>query len=421
MMAAEGPFVAAIIARLVDPTFNLAAYGVAFAFALLVEAPVIMLMSASTALVDNATSFRRLRRFAFGLSALTTVALVGILTPPVYRFLALEIIALPEEVARLTYVSLWILLPWPGAIGYRRFYQGLLIRDGRTRLVALGTVGRLLTMGVAALLLYRWAGLPGAYVGAAALASGVAVEAILSRWMAGGSVRRLLDTPPPSESDPLSYPRILRFYYPLALTSVIGLAVQPMLTFFMGRAPSPVESLAVFPVVQALTFLFRSMGLAYQEVGIALMGRRFEHLPELRRFAVRLGFASATGLGLVALTPLSAVWYETVSGLAPDLARFAVLPTVILIPIPLLSALLSFQRGILVTAHVTRPITVATTIEVGLIAVGLPILSWGLGMVGVTAAVTAFLVGRLAAVGFLTPRCIRAVRREGEIPTREHL
>ena len=53
MMATEGPFLVAIIARLPDPTFNLAAYGVAFALAILIEAPVIMLMSAATSLVRD--------------------------------------------------------------------------------------------------------------------------------------------------------------------------------------------------------------------------------------------------------------------------------------------------------------------------------------------------------------------------------
>ena len=42
MMALEGPFLAATIARLPDPTVNLAAFGVAFAIAILIEAPVIM-------------------------------------------------------------------------------------------------------------------------------------------------------------------------------------------------------------------------------------------------------------------------------------------------------------------------------------------------------------------------------------------
>ena len=42
MMAVEGPYLAAIIARLGQPTTHLAAFGVAFAFAIIIEAPVIV-------------------------------------------------------------------------------------------------------------------------------------------------------------------------------------------------------------------------------------------------------------------------------------------------------------------------------------------------------------------------------------------
>jgi len=47
MIGVEAPFLAAIIARMANPEPNLAAHGVAFAIAILVEAPVIMIMSAS--------------------------------------------------------------------------------------------------------------------------------------------------------------------------------------------------------------------------------------------------------------------------------------------------------------------------------------------------------------------------------------
>lgn len=414
MMAAEGPFVAAVIARLADPTYNLAAYGVTFAVALLVEAPVIMLMSASTALVADATSFQRLRRFAYALSVGTTALMLLLLVPWIFQRVMQGLIGLPREITSLTHRALWILLPWPGAIGYRRFYQGLLIRDGRTRLVALGTLVRLVAMAGTALALFLWIAPPGVYVAATALSVGVCAEAVASRWMAASSVRRVLAK---SGSDPYAEPissaAIFRFYYPLALTSLIGLAVQPMLTFFMGRAPSPIESLAVFPVVSALAFVFRSVGLAYQEVAIALMGKQHEHRRELRRFAVALGVATALGLALVGSTPLAGFWFGTVSGLEADLVRFSILPTMILIPIPFLSAILSYLRGVLMTAHVTRPITLATTIEVVGIAVGFPFLGWGLGVVGVTAASAAFLVGRTAGVAYLVPQAVRTVRRHG--------
>ncbi len=412
MMALEGPFLAAVIGRMPDEVFNLAAFGVMLAFAFIVESPVVMLMTASTALVRDRDSFLRLRRFAYALNGLVTCSLLVVLIPGVFDFLARDLMALPSEVASLAYGALWILLPWPAAIGYRRFTQGLLIRDGRTRLVAAGTVVRLVSMSATALVLYTRFQIPGVFVAAAALSAGVTAEAVASAWMARGTVRRLLDEPAPETPKPkiLTTRAIITFYTPLALTSLIGFAVHPMLTFFMGRAPSPVESLAVFPVVNALGFLFRSVGLAFQEVTIALMGDRFEHLPELRTFGYGLGLVTMAGLALVALTPISGFWYSGVSGLSPELTRLAILPTLILVPIPFLSAILSLLRAILVVGHVTRPITLATTLEVATIAAVFPFLTTTFGMVGVTAAVTAFVAGRVVSVSFLIPQAIRVVR-----------
>lgn len=419
MMALEGPFLAAVIARLADPKFNLAAHGVAFAFAILVEAPVIMLMSASTALVEDAQTYRRLRNFTNALNVGATGLLLVVLVPGVFSFLMEGLIGLPPEVADLTYGALWILLPWPAAIGYRRFLHGLLIRSGRTRLVAIGTVTRLTGMSCTALLLFFLAELPGAWVGAAALSAGVVTEAIVARFMANATVREVKAKEGSPEVDPTEerspahegYLAIAAFYYPLALTSLIGLTVQPMLTFFMGRAPSPIESLAVFPVVHSLSFLFRALGLSFQEAAIALLGKRFEHYRELRRFAVGLGLVASGGFALVAFTPLADFWFMTVSGLTPDLTAFALTPTKIMAPLPALSVLLSFQRAIQVQGRRTHPITVATVIEVVTIAALFPLFGWGIGLVGVTAAAIAFLAGRTGGVLFLLGRVRRTLRQ----------
>ena len=412
MMASEGPFLAAIIARLGEPRFNLAAYGVAFAIAILIESPVIMLMSASTALVEDRAAYRKLRNFMYGLNALSTGLLVLVLVPPVYRLLTDTLLRLPEEVASLTYGALWILLPWPAAIGYRRFLHGLLIRSGRTRLVALGTLVRLGAMSATAVISYVFFNLPGAWVGAASLSIAVCLEAWVARLMTKNTIREIVAHEPPrrTEGEGLGYRGIAHFYYPLALTSMIGLTVQPMLTFFMGRAPSPIESLAVFPVVHGLSFLFRSFGLSYQEVALALLGKDHEHFPELAKFATGLAIATSLALGVVAFTPLSTVWFETVSGLSPDLAAFALTPVMILAPIPALSVFLSLERAVLMQARRTHPITVATAIEVAGIAVLFVIFGWGMDLVGVTAAFLAFLGGRLMGVLYLIRSSSEVVR-----------
>jgi hypothetical protein len=413
MIAVEGPFLAALIARLPDPVFNLAAHGVAFAFAILIEAPVIMLLSAATAMVEDGETLVKLRRFAFGLAIATTCVLLVVLIPSVHRFLMMDLVGLPEEVARLTYGALWLYLPWPGAIGYRRFYQGVLVREGKTRQVAYGTVLRLVAMSGAGLLAALLLDIPGAWVGAIALSAAVVAEAVVVRFMVADTLKtvmaRVRDT-----AKTVSYGEILEFYYPLALTSLIGLAVHPMLTFFMGRAASPVESLAVFPVVHALSFVFRAIGLSYQDAAIALLGDRHEHFPELKRFGQGLGLVTTALLAVVVFTPLADVWFITISGLTPELAAFALLPARIIVLLPGLSVLLSFQRGILVKGKRTKPITMATALEVGTVAVVFPAMAWGVGTVGATAAFTAFLVGRAASTGYLLPHSAKLLRSLAE-------
>ncbi|MBR9973945.1 MAG: hypothetical protein KFF77_00040 [Bacteroidetes bacterium] len=410
MMSIEGPFLAAVIARLADAKENLAAYGVAFSFALLVEAPIIMMMSASTALVSDRLSYRRLRNFTWMLNGGITAVMLVVIFPPVFSFLARDLIGLPPHVADLTHLATALLLPWPAAIGFRRFAQGLLIRGNQTRRVAYGTVIRLGTMTATALAVALWSDLPGAAVGALALSAGVTIEALASRVMAHGAIRRLLAAGDDPATETLGYAGILRFYYPLAMTSILALGVHPMITFFLGQSRLPLESLAVMPVVNSLVFLFRSFGLSYQEVAIARFGKRMEHFVPVRNFAVGLGAAATTGLALIVFTPLSGVWFSDLSGLSDTLAGIALLPAQIMVLIPATSVLLSFQRSVLVATRRTSPVTLGTALEVGFIIVTLAVAIGVFDAVGAVAAAIALVTGRLVANAWLTPPMLRAIR-----------
>lgn len=404
-MSMEGPFLAAIIARLPHPKFNLAAYGVAFSFALIIEAPVIMMMSASTALVTDRPSFIKLRNFTFILNGALTLLLLILLLPPVFYFITENLIGLPRNVAGLTHIAMIILLPWPGAIGYRRFYQGILIRNNLTRRVAYGTIIRISTVISVAFLLYNYSKVDGVVVGATALSCGVLMEGIASRLMANTVLKKVcaIHNSESSNENRLTYRYIVMFYYPLALTPVIALGVHPFLTFFMGQSRFALESLAVFPVVNSLVFIFRSFGLSFQEVAISLMGKRQEGYLPLRKFAIYLGGFATLCLGLIAFTPLADFWFSVVSGLSDELSHFAITPTKILIFIPPLSVLISFQRAILVHFRRTLPITIATVVEFSGIIFVMFLSTTIFDMIGVTAAALALVIGRAAANIYLVP------------------
>jgi len=403
MMSLEGPFIAAIIARLVDPKFNLAAYGVAFSFALIVEAPVIMMMTASTSLVKDYQSLQKLRQYTWMLNGVITIAMLILIIPKIFFFITIDLIGLPENVAKLTHVATIILLPWPGAIGFRRFYQGVLIRNHATRRVAFGTGIRLISMASTALGLFVFTKLPGVYIGTAALSAGVTVEAISTRIMVGKILGRIKAAPDirAEKEVPLTFKFINKFYYPLALTSMLTLGVHPLITFFIGKSHMALESLAVLPVVSSFVFLFRGIGLSFQEAAITMLGSNKANDRVIYKFATALGATLAAALIITAITPLAQLWFSKVSGLSVELTGLALTPLLIMGLFPASTVLISMQRAILVKAGKTSLITNATIIEVLTIISVLYIGIIHLSAIGVVAAASAFLSGRLAANTYL--------------------
>ena len=408
MMAFEQPILITFIARLNDAKYNLAAFGIAGSFAMIIESPIIMLMSASTAIVTGRNSYRKLKRFTDILNACITGLQIFILIPPVFNYIVIGLMEVPEDVARLAHIALIIFLPWAASIGYRRFYQGILIRNNLTRRVTYGTLVRLSVIVITGLLLY-FTGAKGAYLGAGAMSLAVLCEAIATRIMVSRTLKDLLNKED-HENDNLRLRSIAKFYYPLALTSILSLGVHPFVTFFLGRSYMAVESLAVLPVVTSLVFIFRSLGLSYQEVNIALIGKEKQNYTLLRNFAIYLGLLVTILISILAFTPLAEIWFIKVSGLSRELADLSYLPLKIMIILPVLTVLLNFQRSTLIINGTTRPISIATALELAGIIIVLLVCVVFLNLTGVVAASLAFVTGRIMSNLYMTPKHIAAVR-----------
>jgi O-antigen/teichoic acid export membrane protein len=412
MMALENTLLSAFIARLAEPKFNLAAYGVAFSIILVIEAPVLMIISAATALVKDRDSFLKMRRFTFVLIGLITLTLGLILIPSFFSYLTLRLIGLPTQVAELTYRACLILIPVPWAIGLRRFYQGLLIRHNQTRFVAFGTAIRLTSLILIGLCFYYYSLLEGAALGAIVLTIAVVLETISSRFMARPIIRGLLKEPPANAptKDPLTYRAIINFYLPLALTSLLALGVQPSITFFVGKSRMAIESLAVLPVINGLVFIFMSVGLSYHEASIALLGEDNHNFKALRNFALILGAVSMALLAAIGFTPLSYFWFRLVSGLSEHLTEFAITPVKILAVMPAIWIMLTFQRSVLVNSRHTGPITWATGVELALVLLTLFLVIRTLDFIGAVGAATALLVGRTGGTLCLLPSFLKILK-----------
>jgi hypothetical protein len=125
--------------------------------------------------------------------------------------------------------------------------------------------------------------------------------------------------------------------------------------------PAALASLAVWPVLGGFTFMSRSIGVAYNEVVVALLDEPLS-TQSLRRFTGLLTGFSTTLVLIIALTPLSTLWFQVLSGLETGLADMAVLGLMIAVPTAGLSVLQSWYQGLILHGGRTRGITEAVIV-----------------------------------------------------------
>lgn len=358
LMGIELPLISAVIARLENPEISLAAYGgIIFPLALIIESPIIMLLAASTALSKDWASFLKIRRFMMITSAILTFLHILIVLTPLYYVIVETLFGAPQEIIEPARIGLLIMLPWTWSIAYRRFHQGMLIRFGHSKSISTGTLIRL---GVDILVLaigYAIHDVSGVVVASSAVATSVLCEAIYVGIIARPVIDHELKPTPPI-SPALTWRAFFAFYIPLVMTSLLSLLVQPIGAAALSRMPDPIESLATWAVVSGLVFMFRSGGIAFNEVVVALLDE-FQAAAILWKFAGKLILITSGIWLLIMATPISSIWFQTISALPIHLAALAQIGIWITLPMPALAVLQSWYQGALLHSHKTRGITEA--------------------------------------------------------------
>lgn len=381
LMMLEGPTVQGAMGRLPDAKLNLAAWGLTISLSLLIESPIIMLLATAIALVRDNRSYRALRLFMLNLVVACTLLTALIAFTPLYGLVTEQIMRQPSDIARAARPALQIMLLWTAAIGWRRFYQGIMVHFGQTRMVSWGTLIRLTITVALAVGLASSHHLPGVQVGAFCLMAGVISEALATTLFAYPTVRRHLQYQPlptaqageSSVEVPLTQKRIWQFHAPLATTTLLTLLAQPMTAAALARLPEQLNTLAVWPAVYMLLLVLRGWGLALQEITVS-RGKDPSARPALKRFTWLVGLTTSGVTALIAFTPLLDLYLGQVLHLSPELFGYARLGMGIGVFMPLISSLSSWAGGLLVamgqTGHRYRGMALNLATHAALLALG---------------------------------------------------
>jgi hypothetical protein len=394
-MGAELPAVTAVAARLPDARIHLAAYsGIVFPLILIIESPIIMLLSAGAALGKDWASYRLIYRYMMTISAILTGLHALIAFTPLYYPVASGIFGAPPEIIEPGRIGLMIMLPWTWTIAYRRLHQGVLIRFGQSRTVGIGTAVRLATDAVVLSLGYALK-LPGIVVITLAVAASITAEAIYAGLVMrpllrpDGELRQAVPVEPP-----LSLRDFLAFYFPLVMTSFIWLLTPPLTSAALSRMPNALASLAAWSPLTGLVFMLRSLGNAYNEVVVTLLDEKGAS-PNLRRFIWVLSLTGTAVALLFVLTPLAAFWFGRLSALDAELADLAVMGLWLALPMPALTVLQSWFQGSLMHGRKTGGISESVVLYlIGSVALLGGGVAWG-GMTGLLVGAWAMLISTI--------------------------
>ena len=403
LMSTEGPILQAAIARLPDMQTQIAAFGIVMSLEITIESPVIMLLATTTALATSARNYATLRNFMIVTNIAVTAVAALVAFTPLYSIIVESIMGIPPPVASAARPGMKILTFWSAFIGWRRFYQGVLIRHGQTRWIGYGTLARLISSAGTAIALVLLAELSGVSIAAIALMIGVIVEASFVTVAAQKTVSAIFGRSDPGDS--VSFGYVAKYHTPLAATSLLTLLAQPVIGAGLARMPFPEENLAAWPIVWGILFISRSPAFALPEVVIALL--RSERLSQqVRGFCLRVGIGSSVALSGLVATPLLGLYLRYLAGLPDRLSHFVVPGVLLGILLPFLTSLHSWLRGLFMARRLTNVIYWGMALNL-MTTIGIVLAGVAVQATGVVTAVVALILPILVEIYFLRIRSRR--------------
>jgi progressive ankylosis protein len=396
-MALGDPLTTTTLAHLPDARNNIAAIGVAKAIAIFCESPIIMLLHASNALAPTQASRRALWKFALIASGGMSLLLALTTLPFIFEIVGEGWLGVSPSLSGTIRSTLSIVILWPFAIGWRRYFQGLLIHSGQSNAVALAGIVRLLVVG--GILAGGFAlKANGAVVAGMSLVWGVIAEAIavtfLARRLGATKLPEVLSTP----ELPQDLAGVWKFYAPLGGTMMLGWGARAALVGIVARANDGEIALAAWPAAWGLVIVVANSTRMVQQIII----RNRKLLPDrvLIIFAITVGLVCSLILLSVSGTPMSqdAIgWFvgndnELISRVRPVLLICAVMPLFI--------SLQNAIQGFLVSEGRTWGVNQAAWVG-AVVMLGTAYLSTKLGQNGAVAAALGMILGVIMEIGYL--------------------
>lgn len=385
------------LVRLAYPNISVAAIGIIKSVAILLESPVIMILHASTALSVNAESHRQLWRLTIVLSLCLTGIFAFLSWGPIYEWLLLDVFGANQQVMEAARFGFVLLLPWPGIIAFRRFFQGILIRAGHRSAVA--HAGMLRLMFTCMLL---WIGVKlqwnGVILVSISLSSAILVEsAFVISFVKFYKSARYVGKFQGQQGHiyPTTFGGVARYFLPLGSTSLLIWTGKAVLVGIIVRATDGYFGLSAWVIATGLVLPMANTTRMVQQLTISVRDTVSKEL--LFNFASVVGIICCLPLIILGFTPPGHYLLKLFLGGEFAAYKPSLLTIQILSLLPFAFALQTYYQGLLMRAAANWWINAATMLNVGVTFL-LTITLTYFGNPGAASAAVGTMIGQLVEV-----------------------
>lgn len=394
-MAIEAPTSMAVLGLRPDTTINNAAMLLLFAIAIFIESPVIDLLSTSTTLGTTKERWQSLSKFVWLMMAVVTVTHASVMFTPLYD-VVVNLMKADTVVADAARLPLQIMTPWSALVGWRRYLQGIMIKQGVTRPISVGTFVRILMIALVGFGLAFTTPLNGLVIVAIGLICSVGSEAMFIHFASRSVITNL-----PSDPDShMSIKQLSAFHFPLTASTMLMLTTPVIIAAALNRAPSPLIASAAWQVAGSVIWIFRSVTFALPEAVISLYdpgaGKKL-----LLRFCLTVGAVLSLTMIVFHFAGIDFLVFRHIYNAETEPATMAKIAIFACFAMPLANALMSYYRGALTAHHITwaRMIGIAVGLVSLLVALGIGIKLGWLGVINVGVGSTFALFMEALALG----------------------
>ncbi len=364
-MACGDPAVTLTLAYLPDSRQNLAALGIAKSLAIFFESPIIMILHASNALAGNRASRLALWQFMLIVGTVLSGLLACLAIPSVFSILGKQWLGIPPDLAPLVQQIIAIMGAWAFVIAWRRYFQGLLIYHGQSKILAKASLLRLLVLCLVLAIGFRLQ-YSGWMVAAMAMMVGVICEALMvTVWAYRLGITAGAAIPDVVIKDHLSKPnlpqnmgQVWKFYYPLASSMLVVWGGRALLLSLLGRSADATVAIASWSAAWGLVLVIANSSRMVQQIII-----KYRNQVGSRRlflFALSVGLICSSLLLVMATTPIGDQIVMGFIGNDLTLAKQVKPVLWICAVVPLLTALQNAGQGFLVSQGKTKAVNFAT-------------------------------------------------------------